>query len=274
MNSSLPDKSPWTENLPESLGVIICEYIGINCEHAAKYCFGTNFYSYKYLYNFIRHDDETYNRKKIRYLMAPDFKNIYKYRNVIHVHLQKPIYDRISFTLENMYGIIDPIAIPKSFTSLDIDNVDYIEANVIPDTIKYLSFGYFFNQILDEHVLPNSLTHLTFGNSYNQPFKKHVLPNSLTHLTFGHTYNQPFKKHVLPNSLTHLTFGHEYNQPFNSVLPNSLRYLDLGGSFSQPIFITDIPTSLEHIGISKFYSYKEDLIMLAELFSFTITYYH
>jgi hypothetical protein len=102
-----------------------------------------------------------------------------------------------------------------------------IGINMLPDSLKALTFSYDYNQTINVNVLPNnSLQTLTFGSEYNQTIGVNVLPNSLQTLTFGDDYDQTIGVNVLPNSLQTLTFGWKYNQTINvNVLPTSLKII-------------------------------------------------
>lgn len=47
-------------------------------------------------------------------------------------------------------------------------------------------------------MLPVSLKYLEFGYRYNQPFLKNALPKDLKYLRFNDSFNQFFDKDVLP----------------------------------------------------------------------------
>ena len=144
--------------------------------------------------------------------------------------------------------------------SIIIENININTEIIYPNNLTHITFGNFFNQLID---LPDSLTHLTFGYEYNQPIN---LPNNLTHLTIGICFNQSI---TLPNNLTQLTFNERsfYNQPINLpnsltqltfgrnyvhslTLPNNLTHLTLGEYFDQPI---NLPDSLTHLTFGRTY---------------------
>ena len=134
--------------------------------------------------------------------------------------------------------------LPKSLTKLELNCS--LAFNKIPNSITHLTFGYYFDEIVDD--LPNSITHLTFGSNFNQPVNN--LPNSITDLVFGNKFNQPVDK--LPFSLNsynltdsesvnnnagnlkRLVFGKNFNQNVDN-LPNSIKYLTFGKDFNQNI---------------------------------------
>src|SRR3990170_3444586 len=107
-----------------------------------------------------------------------------------------------------------------------LSNVIEVEDFAFFVNLTHLTFGYGFNQPLQQGIFPNSLTHLIFGFNFNQPLQQGVLPNFLTHLTFGDGFNQSLQQGVLSNSLTHLTFGNWFDLPIQqNIFPNSLTNL-------------------------------------------------
>lgn len=62
-----------------------------------------------------------------------------------------------------------------------------IDLNVLPQSLRHLTFGLYFIGIIEENVLPESLTHLTFGNS------------SYKGITFGNSLYKGINR--LPKSL-------------------------------------------------------------------------
>ena len=78
---------------------------------------------------------------------------------------------------------------------VDIDIAEF-------ESLQQLTFGYMFDQPINEVVWPASLEELTFGDSFNQPINEVVWPASLQQLTFEYGFNQPIHEAV---SYTHLT---------------------------------------------------------------------
>ena len=149
------------------------------------------------------------------------------------------------------------------------DNFDQPIIN-IPNTVKYLTFGFYFNRSINNVIpngvihlifgckfnliirdtIPNSVTHLTFGCKFYVS-KMDIIPNSVTHLTFGCSINES-KKHydkfylmmnAIPDSVTHLTFGYYFNAIINNIIPNSITHLTFGYYFNQSI-ANSIPNSV------------------------------
>lgn len=124
--------------------------------------------------------------------------------------------------------------------------------------IKYLIFGYNFNQTVDN--LPNSITYLKFGYNFDQRVDN--LPKSLKHIVFGNN----FCKHVftLPPVLS-ITFGDKFNKPVHN-LPNTVRSIIFGQDFDQNIDI--LPTCIKSIVFGHKYNTAKNLICvkIKELF--------
>ncbi|CAN0029213.1 unnamed protein product, partial [Ascophyllum nodosum] len=64
---------------------------------------------------------------------------------------------------------------------------------------RKFSFGFDFNQPVDNVVWPSSLQKLIFGHDFNQPIENVVLPSSLQQLSFGYTFNQPIDNVLWPS---------------------------------------------------------------------------
>ena len=106
--------------------------------------------------------------------------------------------------------------------------------------ITHLTFGYYFNQQIDNDKLPPNITHLTFGWHFNQPIDN--LPQSITYLSFGFNFNQPVNK--LPLNITHLFFGEYFDHPVDN-LPQSITHLTFGDCFNQNI--DNLPQNITHL---------------------------
>jgi hypothetical protein len=131
-----------------------------------------------------------------------------------------------------------------------------ISINILPNSLRTLTFGIDYNQIIGINVLPNSLQTLTFGFDYNQTININVLPNLLQTLIFGFDYNQTIGVNVLPNSLQRLIFGWAYNQTIGiNVLSNFLQALTFGNCYNQTIGVNELPNSLQTLIFD--YSYNQ-----------------
>ena len=76
--------------------------------------------------------------------------------------------------------------------------------------LQSLTLGENFNQSWKDVHLPSTLQHLTFGYRFDQPLDE--LPKELKSLRFGSLFNQSLEKVKLPEGLEHLTFGFTFNQ--------------------------------------------------------------
>ena len=98
-----------------------------------------------------------------------------------------------------------------------------------------------FNKSVDN--LPNSITNLTFGRYFNQlvdatrknfiftgapknnvVFDGDNLPKNLTHLIFGFNFSQSVDN--LPENLIHLRFGYKFNQKIDN-LPLNIKQIKM-----------------------------------------------
>ena len=58
---------------------------------------------------------------------------------------------------------------------------------LLTQCLQKLTFGFWFNQSLDNVTLPSMLQSLPFGNNFNQSLDNMTLPLALRSLTFGLT---------------------------------------------------------------------------------------
>ena len=119
----------------------------------------------------------------------------------------------------------------------------------IPKNVSYLQFSYFFNKELKIGDLPDSIIHLVFGSLFNQELKPNVLPKYLNKLVFGKEFNQNIDYYVLPLGLKYLTFGYKFNNFIrNGVIPNTVIYLTFGYYFSNTnLEKKSIPDSVKYL---------------------------
>jgi hypothetical protein len=119
-----------------------------------------------------------------------------------------------------------------------------------------LSFGHFFDRSLRR--LPATLQHLTFGFHFNQSLENTELPNSLRTLTFGNCFNQSLEGVTLPSSLKSLRFGDAFNRSLEGVkLPDSLEDLAFGRAFDQSL--AEVPSSLQSLRLGVEFRFQENL---------------
>jgi hypothetical protein len=81
----------------------------------------------------------------------------------------------------------------------------------IPPTIKYLSFGRYFNQSI-AGVLPDSIETLVFGECFNQNING-ILPRNLKSLTLGYNFKGTIVD--VPVSLSALSITEDYPHPIS-----------------------------------------------------------
>ena len=120
--------------------------------------------------------------------------------------------------------IIDIIFSYNKITISTGDELKIESNNELWIHMKYITFGFRFNQPILPGVLPQNLKELSFGFRFNQPIGEGILPQSLIHLNLG-SFNQPILPGILPQSLIHLNLG-EFNHPIlPGVLHQSLKEL-------------------------------------------------
>ena len=127
--------------------------------------------------------------------------------------------------------------------------------NNIPDNIKELHLGYYYNIKLSN--LPN-LTKLVLSHEFNQPLDE--LPLSLKILVLGVKFSQPLDN--LPNELDELILSNHYNESIDNI-PDSITYLYIGIFFKQPI--KRLPQKLNRLSIYFGYKYLDDLQNLTNI---------
>lgn len=116
----------------------------------------------------------------------------------------------------------------------------------IPHGVKYIRFGYYYNQKLIQHVIPDSVVKVSFGNKFNQVIKKNDFPNSVTTLIFGQSFVQKLIEGSMPTSLKRIEFGAYYNKVIGqNVLPKSVYFMAIGNKmFNKDVYIPESVTDL------------------------------
>jgi len=116
------------------------------------------------------------------------------------------------------------------------DDFDRLNIMDITPNITHLTFGFKFNQYIDNLEGLVNLTHLTFGHGFNKPINSLKNLVNLTNLNFGHRFNKPIDSLENLVNLTNLNFGHRFDQPIDS-LKNlvNLTNLNFGNGFNKPI---------------------------------------
>lgn len=112
--------------------------------------------------------------------------------------------------------------LPEKITHLTIRS--NCPVNNLPESVKYLEFGYNFNQPVDN--LPRNIVKITFGGRFNQQVNN--LPANLIDLEFGLYFNQPIDN--LPSNLKTLKLGNGFRKEITS-LPNTLEYISFDSCY-------------------------------------------
>lgn len=121
------------------------------------------------------------------------------------------------------------------------------------DSILYITFGWNFNQSVDD--LPCNLLQIIFGFHFNQSIDN--LPNNLIYLKLGDKFNKSIN--YLPNNLEILIFGEYFNKSVD-FLPNKLLELHLGYSFDYSL--DNIPNSIQKLYIPNKVKYTQNIKLL------------
>lgn len=135
----------------------------------------------------------------------------------------------------------EPIRVNKqakgiAFTS----DIDVTTLPRLPPTIRRITLGKEFNEIVDCNSICVQVTHLTFGSYFNKNVDN--LPSSVTHIKFGDYFNSAVDH--LPPLLQYLKFGYDFNQPVDH-LPSLLTYLYFGFDFDQQVDL--LPRRITHL---------------------------
>ncbi|KAN0006349.1 hypothetical protein ACTFIU_003057 [Dictyostelium citrinum] len=146
-----------------------------------------------------------------------------------------------------IYGLI-----PESVTNLEIHSkITNQKPIFIPNSVEKLSF-FWFNQPILPSQIPDSVKHLSLGVSFNQllnidSFGENSLLESIE---FGYDYNRPIQFGVL-SKLKHLKtikFGVNFNQtiiPFS--IPEQVTSIIFRGEYAIPFPPNSIPKSVKLI---------------------------
>lgn len=182
---------------------------------------------------------------------------------------------------------ITPGIVPNSVTNLNFYGKNLtIVLGSIPNSVKYLSFCYNFDQELLSGFIPESVEDLNLGYDFKKslnrcfipksvkklhlnrifgkipPWIEHLkfhylfdeklfpglIPSSVTHIDFDLSFNQEIKVDVLPRTLTQLTFGIYFNQKIlPGILPPTLTHLTFGNNYNQEILPDVLPDSIQYL---------------------------
>ncbi len=175
-------------------------------------------------------------------VLQPEMYNLHRVRNCVRIGDLPASISRVAFArgmlMKDMTGFRNLTHITFS------DAFDQPVDGLLPSSITHLTFGYNFNQLVDD--LPPSITHLRFGGCFNRCVDH--LPPSIRHLKFGFYFNQTVEK--LPPSITHLKFGFYFNQTVEK-LPSSITHLKFGFYFNQTV--EKLPSSITHLKFGRYF---------------------
>lgn len=159
----------------------------------------------------------------------------------------------------------------KSILLINDDFNETFFKNDIPDTLDTIEFIYFFNKpLINKHINYDfssnyhcNLKSITFGYHFNQEINENLFPRSLTTLKFGESFNQKLIPGIFKYQckLISIEFGENFNNkgfplPFNNqVFPNSLQNLKFANNFNSPLI--DQLSSLPNLTILKFPNFLE-----------------
>ncbi|KAM9990918.1 hypothetical protein ACTFIY_006974 [Dictyostelium cf. discoideum] len=188
-----------------------------------------------------------------------------KYQIINHLRLFKINQNQISFTSLKF----KKYKYKEYCKSILLENDDFNETffkNYIPDTLDTIEFIYFFNKpLINKHINYDynsnyhcNLKSITFGYEFNQEINENLFPRSLTTLKFGGSFNQKLIPGIFKyqSKLISIEFGENFNNkgfplPFNNqVFPNSLQILKFANNFSSPLI--DQLSSLPNLTTLKF----------------------
>jgi hypothetical protein len=156
---------------------------------------------------------------KLKYLVFGDEFNKLLEPNVLPETLQSLTFGR-KYNFELNSGVL-----PLSLLYLKFGekyNKEFVQ-NSLPNSLIVLEFDKYshFNKGFKKDILPQSLKKLTFGDEYNQKIKPDRLPSNLKYLIFGKNYGDLIKSKQLPNSLKYIELGYKYIHSLSN-LPSSV----------------------------------------------------
>ena len=174
---------------------------------------------------------------KNTYLYKPLLLRIYhKYiKNCLNHNYKLKVYG--INTLEELKQVIN---YNVTIIGIEFGNTfdDQISKYDLPNTLKYIDFGHFFNKNVDN--LPEKLRIIKFGAWFNRSVDK--LPPAVKFIKFGTDFNQSVDK--LPPTVKFIKFGTIFNQSVDN-LPQSLKSIAFHNYFNKSV--DNLPQSLELI---------------------------
>lgn len=146
--------------------------------------------------------------KENMYLSALVVISVYIY--IIDLHVLE-VYRSLCCEDEHVWNLSSThpdIWHPDIWSSLQLS----FRTTTFPDNLQSLTFGYYFNQCLDQVRFPDTLECLTLGEYFNQSLEEVKFPSNLKSLTFGHEFCQSIDQVELPENLQFLRFGFEFRR--------------------------------------------------------------
>lgn len=139
----------------------------------------------------------------------------------------------------------------------------------IPDSIKKIEFGFYFNQSIEKMSL--NINELIFGECYDQPVTELLKDcNKLSVLTFGTTFNQSVNN--LPDSIKYLTLGWNFSQSVDK-LPKNLIGLNIyNKNFSLDSTLLKLPTEFKELSFQVNTNITKNIPSQIELIQISIPY--
>ena len=113
--------------------------------------------------------------------------------------------------------------IPYGITHLHTGNFNqriYNFETIIPNSVKFLTFGQFFDQEVDDLII-NNVTHLTFGRNFNQKINNLLKrSSSITNLKLGEKFDQKISS--FPLNLKYLIVSRKFLEINNDLIFNNI----------------------------------------------------
>lgn len=146
-----------------------------------------------------------------------------------------------------------------------------LENVTLPSSIKSIFFGRDFNQSLLNVIWPTELQSLTLGDKFNQSLEQVKFPEGLESLEFGRDFNHSLERVHLPSDLQRLTFGYYFDHNLEEVsLPGKLKSLTFGDRFNRSLEKVHFPVSLERLTLGQKFNQSLELVKLPALKELTL----
>lgn len=110
----------------------------------------------------------------------------------------------------SVYDEDDSYSIPNDTVCLSWEINMAPSAKLIPNSVRHIIFGLYFNQKLGPECIPNHVTRIEFNPCYSHSMSICHIPDTVTHLTLGWKLYLESTQHHMPDSVTHLSFRDTY----------------------------------------------------------------